>query len=51
MTENILEQKWNIPIGNDKWVLAGFAITTVGVLPAIAVVTTVAATICKIPLK
>lgn len=34
-----------IPIGKDKWVLAEFAITTVGVLPAMAVVTTVAAII------
>lgn len=38
-----------LPIGKDKCALtlAGLAITTVGVLPAIAVVTTVAATICK----
>lgn len=41
-------QMWNIPIGKDRWALAGLAITTVGVLPAIAVVTTVAGTIWKI---
>lgn len=42
---NSIYQKKFLPIGNDKWVLAGLAITTVGVLPAIAVVTTVVATI------
>jgi len=42
---SIMEYDYILPIGKDKWALAGLAITTVGVLPAIAVVTTVAATI------
>lgn len=41
----IMKYNYTLPIGKDKWALAGLAITTVGVLPAIAVVTTVAATI------
>lgn len=45
MISIIMEYNYTLPIGKDKWALAGLAITTVGVLPAIAVVTTVAATI------